>query len=553
MTISTIRDLLDHSFSVWRDNVAQTYYAHDRWITRTFGDLYESVARVAQTIELLDLTPCKDRVAVMLENSPEWTDIYLAHAATGIQVVPMDPKLQAKEILHILNDSQSKVLYLSTKLKSLIEGIKDQLPNLKHVILVSHDEVPSKTLTESVFQCFDQLISTIPEKAHAWFDAHRPKDANDIASILYTSGTTGQPKGAILTHGNFCANAESTLHEVPVKPVDSFMVVLPLFHAYSFMANFIYPLHTGAKVYFMRSLRTVADDMRQLKPTILMTVPLMAEKIYAKIGPQIEASKMAQFLIKVGLKSVICKKVVKNMGGKLRFFGIGGAPLPRNVFDGFRKFGFPIIEGYGITECSPGIVYGRIEEYHPGYVGRLIYGMEKRIVNPDEHGVGELWVKGPNVSPGYLNNPEATAEAFVDGWFKTGDLCYEGPKGLIAIRGRKKAMIVNREGKNIYAEEVEQSIAKDPRVGDVIVLAYTSENENGERIGCIVAPNPEWEEKDPAIIKQTLKEIVIKQCAELATYKHPRKVIVSFDPLERTSTMKVKRGVYANSLDEKTK
>ncbi len=545
----TIRDLLDRAFAQWRDRAAQTYYQKGEWVTRTFGELYQRVAELAEIIPSLDVAPLRDRVALMLENCPTWTEIYLAHASTGVQVVPMDPKLTAKEVLHILRDSQSKVVYLSAKLKDMVLSIRDELPNLKQIVLVdpAGDEV---AVDDGATASFLSLLKAVPQGAHAWFDAHMPQ-ANEVASILYTSGTTGVPKGAMLTHANFCANAESTWHEVPLRQSDNFFVVLPLFHAYSFMANFVYPLYTGAKTSFMRNLRTVAEDMRVVKPTILMTVPLMAEKMYAKIGPQIASSKMAQFLIAIGLKSVVLKKVIKNMGGKLRFFGIGGAPLPKDVFAGFRRFGFPIIEGYGITECSPGIIYGRLEAFHPGYVGRLIHGMEMKLVDPDENGAGELWVRGPNVSPGYFNNPEATADAFVDGWFKTGDLCRLGEDGLIAICGRKKALIVNREGKNIYAEEVEQCIQRDPRVGDVLVLGYTIEDENGERVGCLITPNPEWDEKDPAVIRKTLKDLVATQCKDLANYKHPRKIEVRLEPLNRTSTMKVKRGEYAHCLDEK--
>ncbi len=539
----------------------QTYYRRKQWVTRSYRDFYDRVAQVAEAASGLGVQPLRDRVALMLENCPQWMEIYMAHAAAGVTVVPMDPKLHINEILHILRDSQASVIYLGSKLKALVQEALPQLPDLRHAVLVAEEseEIPPETDFFHSFESMVEKAGKLRDAAQGWFARHLP-ESGQIASILYTSGTTGRPKGAMLSHKNFCANLDSTAHDiVELNKNDNFMIVLPLFHAYSFTANFLMPLRLGAQMCFIRGLKTLTDDLKVLKPTVLMTVPLMAEKIYEKIMPKIKASRLAQFLIAIGLKSLVAKKVIAGMGGKIRFFGVGGAPCPIEVFKDFRAIGFPIIEGYGITECSPGVVYGRLNDFHPGFVGRLIHGMTMRLKDPNDQGIGELQVKGDNVMLGYFNNPEATAEAFDDGWFRTGDLCEVTPDGLIAIRGRKKALIVNREGKNIYPEEVEQCIERDMRIADVLVLGYTGAGETGERVGAIVTPNLDelkaangGKDLSREAIEELLREIVSKRCGEIADYKRPRKVEVRFEPLIRTSTMKVRRVAYEHALDEST-
>lgn len=558
--MSTIRSFLETSVNQTPDAVAQTFRCGNAWVSRSYREFYERVVRAAEGVASLNVRPHLDRSAMMLDNGPEWQEIYMAHAGAGVAVVPLDPKLHLLEVVHILRDSECSVVYLGAKLKDLIRAALPQLPHLRHVVMVGDPEAHGYEEQGRAFWDYESLLEKTGKAVVAtqsWFARNVPT-ADDVASILYTSGTMGQPKGAMLSHANFCANVESTLQVVPIYPSDNFFVVLPLFHAYSFTANFMIPIRLGARMSFVQSLRTVSDDMRALSPTILMAVPLMAEKMYDKIMPKIRANLAARLLLALGMKRLVVKKVIDALGGKLRFFGVGGAPCPIEVFKGFRRIGFPIVEGYGITECAPGVVYGCLADYTPGYVGRIIPGMTMRIKDPDAAGVGELQVKGPNVMLGYFNNAEMTAEAFDDGWFCTGDLCVMNAEGYIAIRGRKKALIVNREGKNIYPEEVEQCIARHPLVGDVVVIGYhAAGGQVGERVGAIVTPDmdavkathggvePEW----PAV-EAELREAVQRQCNEIAEFKWPRKIDIRRDPLERTSTQKVRRVSYQHALDE---
>jgi long-chain acyl-CoA synthetase len=249
--------------------------------------------------------------------------------------------------------------------------------------------------------------------------------------------------------------------------------------------------------------------------------------------------------------------VRRKLGGNLRFVITGGAPCPKHVLEGFRRIHVKFIEGYGLTECAPIVSVTDYRSNRIGTIGRPCKGVEVRLADKNDAGVGELQVKGPNVMKGYFHNEKATKESFDGDWFATGDLASMDEEGYITIRGRKKALIVNREGKNIYPEEVENVIAKDPAVQDIIVVGYTQGGVPGERVGAIVYPNvdwftaenggkaPEWEEMEKVVSKR-----VQERSAELADYKRVRKVEVYREPLERTSVGKVRRVAYKGRLDE---
>ena len=392
-----------------------------------------------------------------------------------------------------------------------------------------------------------------------WYDRNLAQPS-DVASIIYTSGTTGKPKGAMLTHSNFLHDVVGALKcfGAKITEKDSFFVVLPLFHAFSFLANFVCPMIVGAQICFMQSLRTVVQDIKTLKPSVMMAVPLLAEKIYQKIEEALASSKAAKFLFKIGLRGPIMHMVKLRLGGRIRFMVTGGAPCPHHVLKGFNRMHIRFLEGYGLTECSPVVSVCGPEIDAVGSIGKAIAGIQVRLDQPNEAGVGELQVKGPIVMKGYFHNENATKEAFTeDGWFMTGDLASIDEQGVISIRGRKKALIVNREGKNIYLEEVENCIAKELCVADILVLGYTEGGVPGERVGAIAHPSEEWfkaqnDGKLPAWeeMEKVAMKAVQTRCAELADYKRPRKVVISKEPLERTSVGKIRRVAYKGKLDE---
>jgi len=557
----TIRTFLEEAVCQTPEAPAQKFYHQGQWVTRSYAGLKDRVVRAASIAQLLEIKPGKQNVALMLENGPEWQEIYLSLACAGVAVVPLDPKLRGQEVAHILGDSEAVAIFAGTRLHDVLSQAVAQLPRLRACVWVGEGDSAVPNLPGKLCFAYEALIehaASARESARTWFEFHRPDEAT-VASIIYTSGTTGKPKGAMLTHGNFTSNVEATIEQVGFYPTDNFLNVLPLFHSFSFLANFMLPLGLKGCCSFVRSLRTIPEDMLVLQPTVLLAVPLMAEKLYARIAEKLRTSLVARGLLGIGLKKIIGKKVIESFGGKLRLLGIGGAPTPLAVIKGFQEVGIPVLEGYGLTECSPGVAYPNLAWYVPGTVGRVLPNMRYRLADADATGAGELCVKGPNVMKGYYNNPEATAEVFdADGYFHTGDLVRFDDQKNMTICGRKKALIVNREGKNIYPEEVEQVIEKCPFVQDVVVLGYHVGGESGERVGAILVPNAEavtaWHKGVPlsdAATEAFLREEVHELCRkQVSDYKIPRKIVVRHEALERTSTMKVRRVTYAGTLDE---
>ena len=558
----TIRDLFEEKASKFGSRLAQKWYEDKAWHERTWSEMKRAVYEIAEGYgSRFALKAQEDNSAIILQNSPIWMESYLAQAGTGVSVVPIDPKLHNEEVAYILKDAEVKVVTTDKAHLMMMMKIAKDLPALKAVVVV--DGVVHEG------QKIDDRIEVLEygrlrvEGGGDWYAAHVAKPT-DVASIIYTSGTTGRPKGAMLTHDNFVKDCAGALEVfgAHISENDSFFLVLPLFHAFSFLGNFVVPLQTGSAQYFMQSLRTVGSDIKELKPTVLLGVPLLAEKLHDKIEDGLRKSKVAQFLLKIGLRGPVMHMVKQKLGGRLRFMITGGAPCPRHVLESFNRIHVRFLEGYGLTECSPVVSVCPPEVKKIGTIGLPIKGIEVRLADKNDQGVGELQVKGPIVMQGYFHNPDASADAFEDDgngglWLKTGDLASMDEDGLITIRGRKKALIVNREGKNIYPEEVEIMIAKEPAVQDVCVVGYTQGGDPGEKVGAVIYPNEEWfKEQNGGKLPawEEVEKIAVKRaqekCAELADYKRVRKVVVSKEPLVRTSIGKVKRVVYKGTLDE---
>ena len=558
----TIRGLLETPAAARPGAAAMRFFADGAWRTRTYGETLKGVREIAEGYgRTFALKPSEENAAIILGNGPYWIESYLAQVGTGASVVPIDPKLHAEEVGYILKDAEARVVTTDTRHLRMMMTLAKNLPALRGIVVI-----------DGVINAGQKIEGRIDVVGYeslriagggAWYDANVAKP-DDIASIIYTSGTTGKPKGAMLRHSNFIADLEGAfkVFGAPVGPSDSFFVVLPLFHAFSFSANFVAPFMKGSSMSFCQSLRTVGQDIHDLKPTVLCAVPLLAEKLHDRIESGLAKSKVARFLMKIGLRGPVMHMVKLKLGGRLRFFITGGAPCPRHVMDSFKRIHVRFLEGYGLTECSPIVSVCPPEVIKPGTIGPAISGIEVRLADKNEAGVGEIQVKGPIVMQGYYHNPEATEEAFDDDgkgglWFRTGDLASMDEDGFITIRGRKKALIVNREGKNIYPEEVEIMIAKEPCVQDVVVIGYTQGGDPGEKVGSIIYPNEEWFKEQnggelppwPEIEKTAMKRAAEK-CAELADYKRVRKWSVSKEPLERTSIGKVRRVAYKGALDE---
>ncbi len=552
----TIRGFLERSAERYPSMNALKWYENKEWKSRNWADFLKGVREISEGYATkLGLKPREENVAIILGNSPIWMESYLAQAGSGVSVAPLDPKLHNDEVEYILKDAEATIVTTDKAHLKMMMAIAARLPKLKAVVIVDGVIFNGQKIGNVDVIEYEKLRIA---GGGAWYDANCAKP-EDVASIIYTSGTTGKPKGAMLTHHNFVCDIQGALKTFNVKitPADSLMVVLPLFHAFSFTANFMLGLMLSVEMKFIESLRTVGRDVKELKPTILMAVPLLAEKLHDKIEEGLRKSKIAQFLLKIGLRGPVMHMVKMKLGGRLRIMVTGGAPCPRHVLESFRRMHVAFYEGYGLTECAPVVSITSFDCRKIGTIGYAIDGCEVRLADQNEQGVGELQVKGPIVMKGYYHNDAATAESFDGGWFKTGDLASQDEEGLITIRGRKKALIVNREGKNIYPEEVENIVAKDVAVQDIIVVGYIQGGIPGERVGAIVYPNEEWFESENGGVKpswEEIEKIVIKRVqersAELADYKRIRKVVVSREPLERTSVGKIRRVAYKGALDE---
>ncbi|MGI6494764.1 MAG: AMP-dependent synthetase/ligase [Kiritimatiellia bacterium] len=565
----TIRTLLDQAVAHHGDLPAL------EWRTKTgkkfvsYREMYAGILRISTFAGgELGLEPQRDMVGLMLDNSPEWVKCYLALSCCGITVIPLDPKLKPEETAYILRDARAAGIIVSARHPPRLDEILPGLDDLRFVVKTDFGEEPldSPGSGETIL---DRPVFHLPTAlAHLgddhtigdFFRAHVPGD-DDIASLLYTSGTTGKPKGAMITHANFCSDVAAALEAIPgLTPSARFLVVIPLFHSFSFTANLLGSLSLSSRMQFPESLRTLGEDLRVLAPSLVMGVPLLFEKLLARIKDNIRKSPAARLLKSCGLGFLVRRKVRASLGGNLKMLVTGGAPCSVAMLRGYKRLGIDVVEGYGLTECSPIVSVTDVESSRHGTIGLPLPGIEVRVADPNEQGVGELQVRGPIVMKGYFGKPEATAEVFTeDGFLRTGDLVSQDADGYLTIRGRVKALIVNREGKNIYPEEVEQCLANDPFVRDFLVLGVNEEGVTGEKVGAILVPDmdavtaankgvePPWEQVE-AMMRKRLR----KACSRLADYKHPRVVEVRRESLERTAAMKIRRHVYNGALDIKS-
>ena len=554
----TIRSLLDRAVLRQPNRVAVRYHRDGEWQSKTYTAFLTGVKQCSEAFGRIGVQAGDDRVAIILDNGLAWIESYLALTGVCIQVVPLDPKLRADEVAYILSNSEASTVITDLRHRELLETIMPSLPKMQRVVFAEDSSETYEPIDGRTCYNLDAIRKQFASGALSFYDTHTVAP-QDVASIIYTSGTTGKPKGAMLTHNNFCSDVEAALImlEHLATTTDNLLVVLPLFHSFSFLANLVLPIHCAAGMFFVESLRTISEDARFLRPTIIMAVPLLVEKLLDRINAKVNASPVARAFLKIGLGKLVGKGVLKGLGGRLRLFVVGGAPCPVHILQGFQRLGVVVLEGYGLTECSPVVSINPMEAPRMGTIGKQIANIEIRIAEPNEQGVGELQVRGPIVMKGYFKNIEATREAFDGDWLKTGDLASIDADKYLTIRGRKKALIVNREGKNIYPEEVENVMSNHPYIADIVVVGYTVGGVPGERVGGIIVPNidaiklandglePAW-----GFIEKMIHEAVVEKSEVLADYKHIRKLRIQGEPLERTSIQKVRRIAYQGVLDE---
>jgi long-chain acyl-CoA synthetase len=496
-----------------------------------------------------------DRVGIQSENRPEWGLAYLAILETGAVVVPIDAQLKAQEVGEILATASATHCVVSARQQPLLEQVRlDRLSELRLVSLDPDGRLPSW------------------EQAQARFAGRPAREAtgspDDLAVLIFTSGTTGQAKGVMLSHSNLLHNVETVERVFEFGPADRFLSVLPLHHTFESTAGLLCPLRVGASVAYARGLdsRTLREDLTGSEATVILGVPLLYEKLLTALHRGIDEAPGVQRLAANALLALtrlarvatgwrigrVLMRPVREKSGvsRIRMFVTGAAPLAREVFWGFMDLGWPMLEGYGLTEASPVVCAGRPHRPLPGAVGWPLPGIEVRIDHPDAEGSGEIAVRGPNVMLGYFGNPAATAEVLRDGWLYTGDLGRVLRDGRVKITGRLKNMIATAAGKKIYPEEIEFHLANSPYVLEVVVAGGRDARGEREEVQAHVYPNvPELEKLarasgsacDDAFVEEALKRDIESRCQDLAPFKRVKRVIVRRQEFPKTTTGKIRR------------
>ncbi|MCX6577108.1 MAG: long-chain fatty acid--CoA ligase [Candidatus Aminicenantes bacterium] len=530
---------------------------------------------------------CKpgDKVVILSENCPEWVIADFANLSLGAVTVPIYPTLVPQQVRYITSDSDAAfVICSSPELWKKVDEIKKDLPKVAHFISFQPEASPGVLSLPALMEKGRQFDQDNPG---AYEKSVQSVKSSDLASIIYTSGTTGVPKGVMLTHANFISNVTTLVSIVQFGHPDYVLSFLPLSHVLERMVHFAF-LSKGCSMAYAESVETVADNLLEVRPHIMVSVPRLFEKLYAKVMDAVLAGsglkkKIFYWAIKIGndygkktlqkqkigrflrfkrglAHKLVFSKILEKTGGRVRFFVSGGAPLSKDIADFFYTLGLVVLEGYGLTETAPVIAVNTFEQLKFGTVGKPIPGVEVKIA-PD----GEILVKGPNVMKGYYKKEAETREAFEGGWFHTGDIGHLDDDGYLVITDRKKDLIITAGGKNVAPQPIENVLKRNPYIVNAVVIG-------GRRkfISAIIVPNLEKLEvyaKQNGVAYIDARELVAKEAIQqflldeidratphLAPYEKIRKILVldrdfAVELEEMTPTLKVRR----NLVEEKFK
>ncbi|MDP8246511.1 MAG: AMP-binding protein [Candidatus Tritonobacter lacicola] len=526
------------------DRVALRTKAGSDYRCITYGEMPGMVEGLALSIQEMGIAK-GDRVAIFSENRPEWASALFAINLAGGVAVPLDTHLTQDELKNLIADSGSKLIFTSSSLLGAVSSLGER----PKIISFDGDAVEGST-------SFTKMLSGAPGKC-AFPEVH----TEDLALLLYTSGTTGRPKGVMLSNKNLLSNAESIYESGICSHEDNFISILPLHHAYPLMLNLILPLSCGAGVTIARSLKKteLGECMRETGGTILVGVPqiyaLFHDSIMGKIKELSLHAKTAvriflslaralRRLTKVNVAKLLFRSAHRFFGPRLRFLVSGGARLDPAVEKDLLKLGFTVLQGYGLTETSPVVTMTREGSARIGSVGLPLPGVEVRIDDPNEDGTGQIVVKGPNVMMGYYRNKKETADVIKDDWLATGDLGYRDREGHIFITGRLKEVIVLPSGMNVYPEEVESHYLKSPFIKELCVMGGDNDG-----LFALILPDFDYMKEQGEAYS---RDMIRWQVEDLSLKLTPHKRIMGYEilrePLPRTRLGKIKRNIVRDSL-----
>ena len=550
--IESIQDMLLKSADRYASKIAMEDLTKYPISSATYSELLDYTIKFGRSLQKLGLKP-RDHIAVIGENRVQWAIAFLAAMMFDFVVVPVDKGLPPGDILNIIHESDATALIFSGSLMELFKYKKDVLVKVKHYICMDTEK------KENDIYSMTELI-----KSESHTNVQLPKiNPDDVAEIIYTSGSLGRAKGVMLTQKNIATNLVAMRQMVTIYPEDRFLGVLPIHHTYQCTCGLLCPLYSGASVHFARSLKTIPEDLANSKPTVLLGAPLLYNKMYNKIMKTIQSKKTSSLLVNVLInltditqsigwknsKKLLFGKLHKTLGGSMRLLIAGGAAPDPKVSKFFREVGFNIIQGYGLTETAPILALNRLDNFKDAAAGLPLPNVEIKINNPDKKGVGEIFANGPGVMPGYYKNPTATNETFENGWFKTGDLGYIDEDGFLFICGRQKNVIIANNGENVYPEEIEDILNRNQFVLECMVYGEEDEKHD-ERIAALIVPDTaafiEYSNKNnvqitPELVDEKVSEAIKETNKQLSAFKQIKKFYLHEHELEKTTTQKVKR------------
>ncbi len=501
MTVRTMKDIIDCSAQSYGDQAAFRYKVRKEIVEKTYRDLKQDSEAFSRALAALG--QLGSHAAVIGPTSYQWVVSYFGIANSGGVAVPVDAGLPAADVCELLERADVNVLVYDELRADVAELAREKCPGIRHMISIQAEETNDSVLS------FARLLAD----NRGSFDVQ--PDPDKLCAILFTSGTTGKSKGVMLTHRNLTDNAAGVDMGIPSGTVS--MTLLPIHHAYCFTMDILKGLYIGLTICINDSIMHVARNMKLFKPEIVLLVPMVIESIYAKLQ---EAGKLIP-------KKMAAKAA---FGGNLKTVCSGGAYLDPEYVEKFAEYGITILQGYGMTECSPVISTNLPWDSRKGSVGKLLPNCRAKVV--DE----EIWVQGSSVMMGYYKMPEETAAALEDGWLKTGDLGYVDEDGFVYITGRKKNLIILANGENVSPEELENQLSRNPLVKEILV------RETGQVIQAEIFPNLEYAAKKRVRdVPAALQQILDGFNRDMPVYKRIHSLIVREAEFEKTPSKKIKR------------
>ena len=563
--ITDIRHMINTSVELYGDNVAfmQKFDKEKGYENVTYKEALADVNGLGTALIVHGL---KDkRIAVIGDNCYQWAASYLAAVCgTGI-VVPLDKELSPAELKQLVIEAEASAVLFSRRFETAFAEMKASGDTMLDV-LVNFERTEDGDGVFAWSSLVEEGKKLVEAGDRRFIDAEI--NADEMSILLFTSGTTGIAKGVMLSHRNICDDLMSAPTLLMVHDWDIFFSVLPIHHTYECTCGFLMPLYKGAAIAYCEGLKHIVKNLSEVRPTMILAVPLILESLYKNIMKNVRKQGKEGLVKKVMAVNKVTKKfgldinkkllkdILKVFGGRMRVLISGGAAIDPAILQFFNDLGFIAVQGYGLTECSPmAALNPDTHKYmRNASVGHLLPGMEVKIADKDEDGVGEICLKGSNVMMGYYNMPEETAKVIKDGWFHTGDLGYVDDEDFIYITGRKKNVIITRNGKNVFPEELEYYLSKVPYVSESMVWAESDEAGQDDVIAATIKPDMEevtaaiGEEAagDTAAIEKLLWAEVDKINESLPLFKKIKKIVVRTEDFEKTTGKKIKRFVQTN-------